>query len=121
MNTDKIYAESIANEYSVKKFSKVVKLKKLDRKVKNFPTIFAFTFGIISALIMGTGMSLCLGSISLGSTVVTMVVGIILGVVGISGASVNYPIYKKLLNNRKEKYSGDIINLAKEITEEENN
>ena len=36
MNTDKIYAESIANEYSVKKSSKVVKLKKLDRKVKTF-------------------------------------------------------------------------------------
>ena len=32
MNTDKIYAESIANEYSTKKTSKVVALKKLDRK-----------------------------------------------------------------------------------------
>ena len=33
MNTDKIYAESIANEYSVKNDSKVVALKKLDKKV----------------------------------------------------------------------------------------
>lgn len=121
MNTDKIYAESIANEYSVKKSSKVVQLKKLDKKVKNFPSIFAYTFGIISALIMGTGMSLCLGSISLGSTVATMAVGIVLGIVGLAGAGVNYPIYKKLLSSRKEKYAGDIIALAKEITEEENN
>ena len=33
MNTDKIYAESIVNEYSAKKTSKVVALKKLDAKV----------------------------------------------------------------------------------------
>ena len=36
MNTNKIYAESIANEYSVKDASKVVALKKLDAKAK-FP------------------------------------------------------------------------------------
>ena len=34
MNTDKIYAEHIANEYSVKKESKVIAFKKLDRKAK---------------------------------------------------------------------------------------
>ena len=32
MNTDKIYAEAIANEYAPKDTSKVVALKKLDRK-----------------------------------------------------------------------------------------
>lgn len=32
MNTDKIYAEAIANEYAPKKTSKVIALKKLDRK-----------------------------------------------------------------------------------------
>lgn len=35
MNTDKIYAEAIANEYAPKDTSKVVALKKLDRKAKN--------------------------------------------------------------------------------------
>lgn len=34
MNTDKIFAESIANEYSTKKTSKVVALRKLDHKAK---------------------------------------------------------------------------------------
>lgn len=34
MNTNKIYAEHIANEYSAKKESKVIALKKLDRKAK---------------------------------------------------------------------------------------
>ena len=34
MNTDKIYAESIANEYAKKDEKKVVALKKLDKKAK---------------------------------------------------------------------------------------
>ena len=38
MNTDKIYAEAIANQYSVKTATKVTALKKLDKKVKPAPT-----------------------------------------------------------------------------------
>ena len=53
MNTDKIYAESIANEYAPKNTSKIVALKKLDRKAKGKANIFAYTFG--------TGMTLVLG------------------------------------------------------------
>lgn len=64
MNTDKIYAQSIANEYSVKNDSKVVALKKLDKKVKEFPLITAIVLGVISTLALGTGMSLTMGAIS---------------------------------------------------------
>ena len=48
MNTDKIYAESIANQYAPKDTSKVVALRKLDRKAKKPSEIFAYTFGILS-------------------------------------------------------------------------
>lgn len=47
MNTDKIYAESLANEYAPKDTSKVVALRKLDRKAKMPETIFTYTFGIL--------------------------------------------------------------------------
>ena len=46
------------------------------------------------------------------------VVGILVGLLGIVGVSVNYPIYKKLLEKGKLKYSADILYLAKEISEE---
>ena len=59
MNTDKIYAEAIVNEYSKKSASKVVALKKLDRKAKAPAEIFAYSFGIVSALLLGVGMCLC--------------------------------------------------------------
>ncbi|MBR2467970.1 MAG: dihydropteridine reductase [Clostridia bacterium] len=118
MNTDKIYAEQIANEYSPKKTSKVVALKKLDQKAKKPAQIFTYTFGIVFALVLGTGMSLCMGVIGEGS-VLSMVIGVIVGVVGIVGCGLNYPIYKVILEKGKEKYGSDIIRLAKEITEEE--
>ena len=115
MNTDKIYAESIAKEYAPKDNSKIVALRKLDAKAKNPASIFAYTFGIISALVLGTGMSLAMQVI--GSGAVSMIAGIVIGIVGIIGCCVNYPIYKKLLENGKKKYAYEIVELAREISE----
>lgn len=117
MNTDKIYAEQLANEYAPKDTSKVVALRKLDAKAKMPATIFAYTFGIISALILGVGMCLSMGVIGNGSAVM-FVLGIIIGIVGLACISVNYPLYKKLLAQGKQKYAFEIVELAKEISGE---
>lgn len=116
MNTDKIYAEAIANEYAPKDTSKVLALKKLDRKAKNKANIFAYTFGIVMTLVLGTGMCLSMGILGDGSAVI-MGCGIVLGLLGIAGVGMNYPIYKKLLNAGKEKYAFEILQLAREISE----
>ena len=81
MNTDKIFAEAIANEYAPKKASKVVALKKLDRKAKSPVNIFAYSFGVIMSLVLGTGMCLSMKVIGDGSTAMT-VLGIAVGVLG---------------------------------------
>ena len=117
MNTDKIYAEKIASEYAPKKTSKIIALKKLDKYIKKGSTTFAYIFGSISSLIMGTGMSFAMGVIG-DNTFNSVLIGIIIGLVGIAGVSVNYPIYKKILAKSKEKYASDIIKLAKEIADE---
>lgn len=118
MNTDKIYAQSIANEYSMKDTSKVVALGKLDRKAKQPANIFALSFGTIMALVLGVGMCLSMNVIGDGSAAM-MIFGIIIGLIGIFGVSVNYPIYKKLLERGKKKYAYEIISLAKEISDSE--
>lgn len=116
MNTDKIYAEQIANEYAPKDTSKVIALRKLDARAKLPANIFVYSFGILATLVMGTGM--CLSMRVIGSTTAEFVLGVVLGILGIAGICVNYPIYKKLLAKGKEKYAFEIIQLAKEITEE---
>lgn len=116
MNTDKIYAEHIANEYSKKETTKVKQLRKLDARAKTPANIFTYTFGIASTLILGTGLCLSMGVI--GSGIGALVAGIIIGIVGLIGCSVNYPIYKKIREKGKNKYGSDILRLANEITEE---
>ena len=117
MNTDKIYAEQIANEYAPKNANKIAALRKLDAKAKRPAQIFVFSFGVISALILGVGMCLAMGQIGNG-TPVSFVFGIIIGIIGIIGISVNYPIYKFIKEKSKQKYAFDIIELAKEIAED---
>ena len=117
MNTDKIYAQQIANEYTPKDTSKIVKLRKLDKKAKQGANIFAYSFGLLSALVFGVGMSLCMKIIGNGSMALT-VLGIIIGIIGFALVSVNYPIYKKLLEKGKKKYAFEIVELAKEISDE---
>ena len=116
MNTDKIYAESIAKEYAPKDSSKIVALRKLDRKAKLPATIFTYTWGIVFTLVFGTGI--CLAMQVIGNGIIGMVMGIICGTIGIVGCGVNYPIYKKLLENGKKKYAYEIVELAREISEE---
>ena len=116
MNTDKIFAEQIANEYAPKDTSKVVALRKLDTKAKLPATIFTYSIGIISALVFGMGMCLAMGQIGSGSTI-SFALGIVIGILGMLGMGVNYPIYRKMLNVGKQKYAFDIMQLAKEISE----
>ena len=116
MNTDKIIAESIAKDYAPKESSKLVALKKLDHKAKLPATIFTYSFGLISALVFGTGM--CLAMQVIGSGLAGMVLGIVIGIVGLIGCGINYPIYKKMLEKGKTKYAYEIVELARQISEQ---
>ena len=113
MNTDKIWAESIAKDYAPRDSSKIIALKKLDNKAKLPATIFTYSCGIISALVFGTGM--CLAMQVIGSS---LVLGIIIGIIGMIGCGINYPIYKKMLEKGKAKYAYEIVELARQISEQ---
>ncbi len=113
MNTDKIIAESIAKDYAPKDSSKLVALKKLDNRAKLPAVIFTYSCGIVSTLVFGTGM--CLAMKVIGNS---MVLGIIIGIVGLIGCGVNYPMYKRLLEKGKSKYAFEIVELARQISEQ---
>ena len=117
MNTNKIYAEHLANEYAPKDDSKVIALRKLDARAKLPATVFTYSVGMISALIAGVGMCLSMNVIGNGSSV-SFVLGVIIGLVGLAGMGINYPVYKKMLARGKQKYAFEIMELAKEISGE---
>ena len=109
-------AQKIRTQYVEKKSTELDALRELDAKVKRPANVFAYVFGSISAIVMGAGMSLVMTDIGtiigLGSA---MAPGIIIGVVGMAMAIINYPIYKGVLNSRKRKYADKIIALSEKI------
>lgn len=109
---ERMIVEKIRSSYQSKskEKTKLEQLKELDRKVKTPAHLFAYIFGIIGTLILGTGLSFAMDVI--GNS---LVLGIIVGVIGIILMIINYPIYKKLLNSRKQKYSSEILIKSNEI------
>jgi len=116
MNDKEFMVEKIRAQYIEETRSDLDQLKALDAKVHRSANVFAYSYGSISALIMGAGMSAVMtdiGSIlGLGDV---MVPGIIVGCVGMLMALTTYPIYKKILVSRKKKYGPEILRLSDEL------
>ena len=115
-NDQQFMAQKIRTQYMEKTPSELDALRELDAKVKRPANVFVYIFGSISAIVMGAGMSLVMTDI--GSTIgmdSTMIPGIVIGVVGMIMALVNYPIYKGILNSRKKKYGAEILALSDKI------
>ena len=94
----------------------MVALRKLDAKAKLPASIFTYSVGVVSALVFGTGMCLTMGQIG-GGTTGSFVLGVIIGLLGMAGMGVNYPVYRRILEKGKQKYAFEIMELAKEISE----
>ena len=111
MTTQTNTIERIRASYVEKETTKFDELKQLDKKVKRPAQIFAYTYGSLSSLVLGTGMSLAMKIIG-GTLSFAMPLGIAVGVVGIGLVSSTYPLYKKILNDRKKKYAKQIFELS---------
>ena len=112
----KFMAQKIRTQYMEKTPSELDALRELDAKVKRPANVFAYTFGSISAIIMGAGMSLVMTDIGevIGITS-ALVPGIAIGALGLGMALLTYPLYKSILGSRKKKYSAEILKLSDKI------
>lgn len=115
-NDQEYLVQKIRTQYTEKEATELDALRTLDAKVKRPANVFAYTFGSIGAIVMGSGMSLVMTDIGsmLGMTE-TMIPGIVIGIVGMLMAIINYPIYKGILGARKKKYAGKIMDLSNKI------
>ena len=108
--------QNIRKKYMSHEVSDLDALKALDAKVKRPASVFAYTYGSFSAVIMGAGMSLVMTEIgAIIGLASAMVPGIVIGVVGMGMALSTYPIYKKMLSARKKKYAPEILMLSEKI------
>ena len=115
-NDQEFLVQKIRTQYTEKQHTELDELKALDAKVKKPANVFAYTYGSISAIIMGAGMSLVMTEI--GEVIgleSPMIPGILIGIVGMVMALSTYSIYKKLLNRRKKKYAPAILKLSEKL------
>lgn len=116
-NEQEYLVQKIRTQYTEKQHTELDELRALDRKVKAPANAFAYSFGSLSALIMGCGMSLIMTDIGQAIGVASpMTPGIVIGLVGMVMAIVNYPIYKGMMNSRRKKYAQQIIALSDRLT-----
>lgn len=115
-NDQQFMAQKIRTQYMEKTPSELDALRELDAKVKRPVNVFAYTFGSISAIIMGAGMSLVMTDVGAAIGITSALVpGIVIGVLGLGMSILTYPIYKSILNSRKKKYSAEILALSDKI------
>ena len=115
-NDQQFLAQKIRTQYMEKQSTELDALRELDAKVKRPANVFAYTFGSISAIVMGAGMSLVMTDIgAIVGITSAMVPGIAIGVVGLGMAFLTYPMYKGILNSRKKKYGAEILKLSDKI------
>lgn len=107
--------DSIRTKYlpQQKTDSKLDRLRKLDRKVKNISESVGISLGVIGLLLFGTGMCFFLEWTNI------WYIGIPFSIVGIVIISITYYIYKITLNKLKNKYKEEIIELSNELLSEE--
>ena len=107
--------EEIRKAYLPKEEDKMEKL----RKLHNIPTQKAqsasIAVGVIGALILGTGMSLCMTDLGAALGNLAMIMGVIIGLVGIILVALAYPIYNRTLKKERERIASEILRLTDEL------
>lgn len=115
-NDQQFLVQKIRTQYTEKQHTDLDRLKKLDAEVKRPANVFAYVFGSLGAVIMGGGMSLVMTDVAETIGVQNpMLCGIIIGVAGMLMAIFNYPVYKKILGDRRKKYADKIVALSEQI------
>jgi len=98
----------IREKYLPKEENKLDQLRRLDEGVTRKGTVAALVMGILSCLVFGTGMSLCL-------VWQAMLPGIVCGIAGMVGMAAAYPLYAGITRKEREKVAPEILRLTEEL------
>lgn len=99
----------IREKYLPKETDKMEQIRRLDKSVTQKGTIISLIVGIVGALVLGTGMSMCMVWTELFK------LGVFIGIIGIVVACAAYPIYNYITKKEREKIAPEIIRLTDEL------
>ena len=107
--------EEIRKAYLPKEKDKMAELRKLHAIPTQKAQAAAIAVGTIGALILGTGMSLCMTDIGAALGNLALILGIMIGLAGVVTVAVAYPIYNRVLKKEREKIAPEILRLTDEL------
>lgn len=107
--------EEIRKAYLPKEEDKLEQLRKLHALPARKATAASIALGVMGALILGTGMSLCMTELGAALGNLSMVIGILVGVAGIVPVALAYPFFKRTLKKEREKIAPEILKLSDEL------
>ena len=107
--------ENIRKKYLPKEEDKMEQLRMLHAIPTQKAQAASLAVGIIGALIMGTGMSLAMTEIGAALGSLSMVIGIVIGIVGMVLVALAYPLYNRVLKKQRERIAPEILRLSDEL------
>ena len=107
--------EEIRKAYLPKEEDKMEQLRKLHSIPTQKAQSASIAVGVIGALILGTGMSLCMTELGAALGNLAMIMGVIIGLAGIILVALAYPIYNRTLKKERERIAPEILRMTDEL------
>ena len=107
--------ERIRSAYLPKAEDKLEELRRLHAIPTQKAQAISLTAGILGALILGIGMSLCMTELGAALGSLSTVLGIVIGLAGITASAFAWPVYRRILKREREKIAPRILRLSEEL------
>lgn len=107
--------EEIRKKYLPKEEDKMEQLRKLHAIPTQKAQVASLAVGIIGALILGTGMSLCMTELGAALGILALPLGIPVGLAGLIMVALAYPLYIRILRKERTKIAPEILRLTDEL------
>ena len=107
--------EDIRKAYLPKEEDKMEQLRKLHAVPTRKAQAVSLAAGIIGALILGTGMSLCMTELGSSLGNLALILGIVVGLLGMVMVAVASPVFKRVLKKEREKIAPEILRISNEL------
>ena len=107
--------EAIRKKYLPKEEDKMEQLRRLHYSATQKAQAASIAIGVLGALILGTGMSLCMTDLGAALGHLAMVIGILTGTLGLVMVALAYPLYNTVLRKERQRIAPEILRLSEEL------
>jgi len=107
--------EAIRKKYLPKEEDKMEQLRKLHYSATQRAQAASITIGVTGALVLGTGMSLCMTELGTNLGHIAMILGILLGLIGLIMVALAYPAFNYVLKKERKRNAPEILRLSEEL------